>query len=497
MFRSATTNRTFNTTAWMTALALAAGLLFDASQAKAAAVSYSGLSSTYSQDFDSLPNTPNGGTGAWTNGTTLQGWHARANDVAPTTIRVTEGQAFVDQLLSEGSIASSERALGTQSQSGTAEMTGVQISNDTGLELFTFTATYDGEQWREVGVDIEDQLTVEYQIFASGGGSLTAASGWTALPDLTFDAPQTAGGSSTPLDGNDPANRVAGLTTTVTGLSWAAGDELWIRWIDQEAGNRRQHLAVDNFAFSANIAVPEPSTFALLALGVAGFALRRRVRKSAVAISLALVMFASMLCTPIADAAQVTAITTAEWGTPQTMNNTATLTSYSTASNPLVSTVNFAAATSVTPEPGGYFHGQAIVDPGSSAGLGLNMDLTTGYLNHGVIDYMFDAVDRHWLATGAVGADNDFVIFQITANDTGQTAQALDASGTPIGSTVSLTSGTALSTWMVAGSIGGGADATWNIEGKAFDYDDFGVANATLIGGIRISGGGNFDPSLV
>jgi hypothetical protein len=65
----------------------------------------------------------------------------------------------------------------------------------------------------------------------------------------------------------------------VTGLNWLQDEVLWVRWRQQNLSGTDAQMALDDVAFSA---VPEPSTYALIALAGAGFAayrLRRRARR--------------------------------------------------------------------------------------------------------------------------------------------------------------------------------------------------------------------------
>ena len=77
------------------------------------------------------------------------------------------------------------------------------------------------------------------------------------------------------LDGNLAANRVADITHTVSGINWAPGTQLWIRWRDQFT---HDGIAIDNVRFTAT-AVPEPSAFLLLASALLCCVCRRQSRR--------------------------------------------------------------------------------------------------------------------------------------------------------------------------------------------------------------------------
>src|SRR5262245_6389441 len=99
---------------------------------------------TYSQNFDSLSNTPAASSGTWTDNATpgLVGWYASRAFVsgttspfgpfAYTTYRVGDGSANNGSIWSFGTIGATDRALGSLG-SGTPKTNvfGVRILNDT------------------------------------------------------------------------------------------------------------------------------------------------------------------------------------------------------------------------------------------------------------------------------------------------------------------------------------------------------------------------------
>ncbi len=277
---SAKLQASFTTYAPKVAVALGtllAVLAIGAASAQAVPILYTG--GLYSQDFDTLANTPQGASVAWSDGATLPGWYANTSAAggAPTVYRVNNG-TFLDpvgQLYSEGTTGNSDRALGTQSSSSSTERIGVALTNTTGRYQYQAIVTYDGEQWRRINNEGADKFSVAYQVFSAGQGSLTAGGTWTAVPSLTFNAPNINQSGSVALNGNLDGNRVAGLTASISGLDWDPGEELWIRFTDGPS-SRQHQLAVDNFNFTA---VPEPSSLVIAAFGLLGlilFGWRRR-----------------------------------------------------------------------------------------------------------------------------------------------------------------------------------------------------------------------------
>ncbi|MFH1498633.1 MAG: PEP-CTERM sorting domain-containing protein [Verrucomicrobiota bacterium] len=248
--------------------------------AHSAAINYGTAGVSYGQNFDTLASS--GTSNPWSNGETITGWHwLDEQGAVPATYTTNSGSGARDVITSLGN--SADRAFGGQNDDLEATYHfGAQILNATGNTLDSFTLAYTGEQWRMIRNEGTDQLTFEYQIFNAGEGSLAAATGWNAVAELNFIAPRTTTGGSTGLDGNLPANRVESITSTVAGLTWSAGQEVWLRWADYNPGSSdflRAQLGIDDVSFSATAAaIPEPSTSAVLVgLGALGLvSLRRR-----------------------------------------------------------------------------------------------------------------------------------------------------------------------------------------------------------------------------
>ncbi len=201
-------------------------------------------------------------------------------------------------------------------------------------------------------------------------------------------------------------------------------------------------------------------------------------------------------------AAVITGFTTAEgydFGTTY-WKHPKTLTSYTTA-NGTVDGTNFHAADTATAHAN-YYYGEQSTDPGSSAGLLENLDVMTGYVNiagQTNYDFMFNAPYRFSSATGNPGNDDDFFVFEISPSDSPDnvTLQALDSSSSPLGSAVFLNQ-TAIPGDVIRFRAPNPAQT--DMSGWGFDYDDFGVADATQIAGLRIydsRSGGGFDPGVV
>ncbi|MDY0170919.1 MAG: PEP-CTERM sorting domain-containing protein [Thermoguttaceae bacterium] len=227
------------------------------------------------QDFNTLGNSPNNTTQPWNDGATLPGWYfVRNNGTGVEDYRIFNGTAArQNELLSLGQADDPDRALGFQTSSASGSVHyGLRLVNDGGMILDGFQLAYTGEQWRAVNSSGPSEIVFSYQVFDAGNGDLRAASGWTEIGDLKFIAPRYHSSSSdnTGLDGNDPANR-AELYGVATDMTWAPGQELWLRWTDIQPPH--QMMGIDDVWLRA---VPEPGNMLLLLAGGMAMLTRRR-----------------------------------------------------------------------------------------------------------------------------------------------------------------------------------------------------------------------------
>jgi len=232
------------------------GCAFSALSAQAQ-VGLSGLS--YSQSFDSL-----GASGTWADNSTLTGWYAANNNAGTVTSYATYangagGGTSSSTLYSLAtSSADTDRALGGAAASTRYTMLGLQLLNDTGSTFDDVVVQYDVEQWSDRG---EATVTLSYQTFAPGAGSLSILTGWTTLRADNGPLPT----NPTPVSGiGNTSGLLAGLSAGINSVGLQNGDELWLRWeITKVSGNNATH-GLDNVL----VAVPEPSAAALAGLGM-------------------------------------------------------------------------------------------------------------------------------------------------------------------------------------------------------------------------------------
>lgn len=247
------------------------------------AISITAAGSAYTQNFDGLAASGTGMT--WANDSTLPGWSLfRQTGTAISTYRAGTGSATTGSFYSFGASGSNDRALGGLGTDGTyfgspdpgylAGWMAVSFSNGSGGSLDGFQVSWEGEQWRN------GNATAQTMVFEYGlGSSFSTVASW-ATPGGLFDFSSVVNGGTAGAVVGNSAGLVAGRGGSVSSLSWAVNDTLWLRWVELNDTNSDHGLAIDNFSFTANrssAAVPDGgTTFALFGLSFAGLAGLRR-----------------------------------------------------------------------------------------------------------------------------------------------------------------------------------------------------------------------------
>ncbi len=232
---------------------------------------FTSLGTPYTENFNTLPNTPDAGDCPWVNNTTITGWYVEESAVCAgdacddvPTIEATCGplSTAVNNAGGLYVIASStDRSLGARPAGSTGTCYyGVRILNNTGTTITSVYVAFYAEQWsiaeNSSGPTFNappfnnNQIIFDYQT-ATTVTSLTAGA-WTSVPALTFSQLHnctlaTCTGSSAQraaLDGNLAANRqrmAACITVTIP-----AGNEIMLRWSDVNDGANDHHLQIDD-----------------------------------------------------------------------------------------------------------------------------------------------------------------------------------------------------------------------------------------------------------
>ena len=269
-----------------------------------ASISYTTPASTYSQNFDSLPispeNTSLGNTPlGWTDDNaapgagnfSIVGWYLY-HPTVPTEggfnghqrFRATAGTQNTGSFYSFGTSGSTERALGDigsttlNSTNGGDIFIGLRLSNNTGQTLDSFTLGYNGEQWRDGGnaTPVAQSMSFEWSTTAAVINDPHTL--FTSVASLGYSSPVFTT-TAAAVDGNN-AGRVVVGPVTVSGINWLPGTDLWLRWDDLQNSGNDHGLGIDDLSFSADVAVPEPATGAVLTLGFLALGFLERKRKS-------------------------------------------------------------------------------------------------------------------------------------------------------------------------------------------------------------------------
>ncbi len=236
------------------------------------AVPFSG--GVYSQNFDTLASVSSSTAYPWTNDSTLAGWSAfrRTSNTDATPVALTTYYAKAGDgtpgILSYGVNNTPERALGgyggaasywgSPSQGDVAGWYAMALTNTGASTLTEFTVLYASEQWYQGNQPLVQTSELQFGI----GANFTSVPSWTA-PGTNFNAVTVAGLPIGPVDGNTNG-RTENRGGTVSNLTWAPGETLWVRWVQLNMANNDHGLGIDDLTFSA---VPEPASLSLLGLG--------------------------------------------------------------------------------------------------------------------------------------------------------------------------------------------------------------------------------------
>lgn len=253
----------------------------------------------FTEDFNSLPNvtdatetlTGTGVVGFQAGIPSLPNWQVtRLGGSASTDIELWQASSTGGRFYAYGTGESTDRALGHLGSGSAFGAFGVSFINNTTDTFTELQLSVASEIWAVQGTSTsnlyEHRLEFAYGLSSAGitdtdyltNASMTLNSALDVVSEEANTITGTTSGTNPDRDrdGNSEAWRDV-LSTTVTGISWAPGETLFLRWTGANGGGFDAGLAIDDFSLTA---VPEPSTTVLfMGLSVVFVMLLRRRRR--------------------------------------------------------------------------------------------------------------------------------------------------------------------------------------------------------------------------
>jgi hypothetical protein len=205
-------------------------------------ISITTANTAYSQDFDSMGSA---GTAFPTGWTAIRDSGSGTADEALTPL-VTEGSATSGWVYNVGSTDATDRALGTLGSGSTIPSFGASFLNSTGNTTTAISISAVMEQWKS-GSSYSSNEIVAFS-YSTDATSLSDGT-WTTVSALDLNEILTTTSSAAAVDGNLAANQTA-ISSSITGLNWANGANLWIKWTDANDSGSDGMYAIDNFSFT-------------------------------------------------------------------------------------------------------------------------------------------------------------------------------------------------------------------------------------------------------
>lgn len=205
-------------------------------------ISLIGVNVPYSEDFS--------GMGA-SQTTFLPGWTAiNVNNGATLSMGVTNGAANTGNVYNVGTTGEEERAFGTLADGTVTPALGAVFQNNTGSIVSKISIQTKMEQWRESGnAGINETVAFYYSTNATSLNDVAAI--WTPVTALNLNEKLTLATSNNAVNGNLAVN-YTNISNIISGLNWADGTNLWVKWVDTNDSGANGMYAIDNFIISVN-----------------------------------------------------------------------------------------------------------------------------------------------------------------------------------------------------------------------------------------------------
>ena len=230
----------------------------------------------YTENFDELAST--GSSHTYVDNSTIVGVTINSEEMDSNNDEyyVSTGSSTGGEVYSFGATGSSDRALGYVGSGGNDKFNVyVSLVNSSGSTISSLNVSYDGEYWRSGGTTNDNQnfLNFSFAVDATSLPTSTSTNNWTEVDDLDYSlTPAQQIISTGAKDGNAFATKIE---ATITSIAWTPDSTLYLRWTGNNGGGTDAGIAIDNLL----VAVPEPSTYALIAgiLGLTFVMLKRRL----------------------------------------------------------------------------------------------------------------------------------------------------------------------------------------------------------------------------
>lgn len=206
-------------------------------------ISLIGVNVPYTENFDGMGSTETA---------FLPGWTAinTSNGTDLTIMGLTDGNASSGNAYNIGATGSSseDRAFGTLADATITPALGAVFQNNTGSVVSKISIQTRMEQWKQSGNSgVTETVAFYYSLNAT---SLTTGT-WIPVTALNLNEKLTAVNTNLAVNGNLAAN-YTNMSNIISGLNWADGTNLWIKWVDTNDAGANGMYAIDNFIISVN-----------------------------------------------------------------------------------------------------------------------------------------------------------------------------------------------------------------------------------------------------
>ncbi|QBN19575.1 T9SS type A sorting domain-containing protein [Flavobacterium nackdongense] len=205
-------------------------------------ISLIGVNVPYTESFDGMGSTET---------SYLPGWTA-INSVNGTTLamQLSDGNTSAGNVYNIGTTTSSseDRAFGSLADAMVIPAFGAVFQNNTGSVVSKVSIQTRMEQWKQSGNASVNETVAFY--YSTDATSLSTGN-WTAVSTLNLNEKLTAANTNLAVNGNLASN-YTNITTIISGLNWADGTNMWIKWVDTNDAGANGMYAIENFIISVN-----------------------------------------------------------------------------------------------------------------------------------------------------------------------------------------------------------------------------------------------------